>query len=70
MNNLPPEKETSPREPSTGTREKDSIRKSQEEFVGDMAAPSMDKSEYAARQGNDEAERPQTGPDDSTASRH
>lgn len=70
MNNLPPEKEDSPREPDSATREKDSILKSQEEYVGDMATPSMDKSEYAERQGHSEGERPQTGEDNSAASRH
>ena len=70
MNHPPPEKEESPREPDSTTREKDSIRKSQEEYVGDMAAPSMDKSEYAERQGHSEGERLSTGEDDSAASRH
>ncbi len=69
MSNLPPEKD-SPREPDSTTREKDSIRKTQEEYVDDMAAPSMDKSEYAERQGHSEGERPQTGEDNSAASRH
>lgn len=45
MNNLPPAHET-PKEPKSDTVEKPEIRKSQEEFIDDMARPSMDKSEY------------------------
>ena len=35
---------TPPAEPHTDTSEKESIRKSQEEFVGDEATPSRDRS--------------------------
>lgn len=37
-----------PPEPKSLTSEKPPIRVSQEEFVDDMARPSMDKSEYEA----------------------
>ena len=50
MNEIPPEHETPP-EPHSDSSEKLPIRKSQEEFVDDMAGPSMDKSEYEQRQG-------------------
>lgn len=65
MNKLPPEKDPTP-EPDSTTREKDTIRKSQEEFVDDMARPSMTQQEYDERQGKGEGKRPQTGEDDST----
>ena len=45
MNEIPPSHQTSP-EPQTTTGEKPPIRKSQEEYIDDMAGPSMDKSEY------------------------
>ena len=45
MNEIPPSHET-PEEPQTTTGEKPPIRKSQEEYIDDMAGPSMDKSEY------------------------
>ena len=48
------------REPDSTTPEKDSIRKSQEEFIGDMAEPSMDKSEYEKRQGQSKEEPSRT----------
>ena len=69
MSNLPPEN-PSPREPDSTTREKQSIRKSQDEFVDDIGTPSMDKKEYEERQGHGSGDRPQTGKDDSAASRH
>ena len=64
MNELPPKHDTPP-EPQSTTSEKFPIRKSQEEFVDDMAGPSMDKSEYEAlkdqpplRPGSDAEESP------------
>ncbi len=45
MNEIPPAHETPP-EPESESSEKFPIRKSQEEFVDDMASPSIDKSEY------------------------
>ena len=45
MNEIPPKHETPP-EPQTTTGEKPPIRKSQEEYIDDMAGPSIDKSEY------------------------
>lgn len=45
MNEIPPEHDTPP-EPESDSSEKFPIRKSQEEFVDDMATPSVDKSEY------------------------
>ncbi|MBV9128590.1 MAG: hypothetical protein JO117_10950 [Verrucomicrobia bacterium] len=42
--NEPNVKKSAP-EPDSATREKDSIRKSQEEFIGDEAEPSKDISE-------------------------
>ena len=47
MNEIPPKHETPP-QPVALTPEKETIRVSQEEFVDDMAGPSMDKSEYEA----------------------
>ncbi len=49
MNEIPPKHDTPP-EPQSTTSEKFPIRKSQEEFVDDMAGPSMDKSEYEAQE--------------------
>ena len=69
MNELPPKHDTPP-EPQSTTSEKFPIRKSQEEFVDDMAGPSMDKSEYDARKGElpplrpaSDAEEPARTPD-------
>ena len=45
MNEISPKHDTPP-EPQSTSSEKFPIRKSQEEFVDDMAGPSMDKSEY------------------------
>lgn len=56
MNEIPPAHETQP-EPESESSEKYPIRKSQEEFVDDMASPSMDKSEYEARGGQGQTER-------------
>ncbi len=56
-------------EPDSTTREKDSIRKSQEEFVGDMARPSMTQQEYDKQQGKGEEKQPQPGEDESTGSK-
>jgi hypothetical protein len=47
----------SPDEPKTDSGEKESIRKSQEEFIDDMAQPSMDKSEYEKLKGKDDAQK-------------
>ena len=47
MNEIPPKHDTPP-EPQSTTSEKFPIRKSAEEFVDDMATPSLDKSEYDA----------------------
>lgn len=47
MNEIPPKHETPP-QPVALTPEKETIRVSQEEFVDDMAGPSLDKSEYEA----------------------
>ena len=57
MNELPPKHET-PDEPVSLTPEKPEIRVSQEEFIDDMAAPSMDKSEYASQKAGKPAGRP------------
>ena len=57
MNEIPPKHETPP-QPVALTPEKETIRVSQEEFVDDMAGPSMDKSEYEANQGEHPALRP------------
>ncbi len=56
MNEIPPKHETPP-EPHSESSEKPPIRKSQEEFVDDMAGPSMDKSEYEQRKGQGQTER-------------
>ena len=62
MNEIPPKHETPP-QPVALTPEKETIRVSQEEFVDDMAGPSMDKSEYEA--GNKQpALRPATDGDE------
>jgi hypothetical protein len=45
MNDLPSKTE-SPAEPESTTGEKPSIAKTHEEFIGDEATPSSDKSEY------------------------
>lgn len=45
MNQIPPKHDTPP-EPQTTTGEKPPIRKAQEEYLDDMAGPSIDKSEY------------------------
>lgn len=63
MNELPPKHETPP-QPVALTPEKETIRVSQEEFVDDMAGPSMDKSEYDASKGRDAASRPDTDGDE------
>lgn len=39
-----------PTEPGTQSTEKESIRKSQEEFIGDEAQPSQNKSDYERAQ--------------------
>ena len=69
MSNLPPEN-PSPREPDSATREKESIRKSQDEFVDDIGRPSVDKSEYERQGSGSGGGGPQAVPDNSTASRH
>ncbi len=57
MNELPTPHDTPP-EPTSESSEKPPIRVSQEEFVDDMAGPSMDKSEYEQRGGRGEDHRP------------
>ena len=57
MNQIPPKHDTPP-QPVALTPEKETIRVSQEEFVDDMAGPSMDKSEYEAKQGRPPELRP------------
>ena len=47
----PTHPKTPPAEPHTETSPKESIRPAQEEFVGDEAQPSRDKSEYEADRG-------------------
>jgi hypothetical protein len=47
MNDLPTPHDTPP-EPQSTTSEKFPIRKSQEEFIDDLAGPSHDRSEYPA----------------------
>ena len=65
MNEIPTRHET-PAEPQTTTGEKPPIRKSQEEYIDDMAGPSIDKSEYepskrpAVRPATDADEPPRT----------
>ena len=67
MNEIPPKHETQP-QPVALTPEKETIRVSQEEFVDDMAGPSMDKSEYEATKGSTPKLRPATDGDE--APRH
>lgn len=55
MNKIPPSHDSTP-EPDSLTSEKPPIRKSQEEFVDDQASPSMDISEYKAREGGKTSE--------------
>ena len=50
MNKIPPSHDSIP-EPQSLTHEGDPFRRSQEEFVDDQAAPSIDKSEYDAEIG-------------------
>ncbi len=57
MNEIAPKHDTLP-EPESTSGEKPPIRKSQEEYVDDMAGPSMDKSEYEARKGIGQTRRP------------
>ncbi len=61
MNQIPPKHDTPP-EPQTTTGEKPPIRVSQEEYIDDMAGPSMDKSEY--EEGKQPAVRPATDADE------
>ena len=63
MNQIPPKHETPP-QPVALTPEKETIRVSQEEFVDDMAGPSMDKSEYEASKGTAHGLRPATDGDE------
>ena len=63
MNEIPPKHETPP-QPVGLTPEKETIRVSQEEFVDDMAGPSMDKSEYESNKGAQPALRPATDADE------
>ena len=63
MNEIPPKHETPP-QPVALTPEKETIRVSQEEFVDDMAGPSMDKSEYEANKGKPHALRPASDGDE------
>ena len=58
MNEIAPKHDTLP-EPGSDSSEKAPIRKSQEEYVDDMAGPSMDKSEYEARKGVGQTHRPE-----------
>ncbi len=58
MNELPPIHDTPP-EPTSDSSEKPPIRKAQEEYVDDMAGPSMDKSEYEQRKGHGQTARPE-----------
>ncbi len=62
MNEIPPKHETPP-QPVALTPEKETIRVSQEEFVDDMAGPSIDKSEYETG-GKPVAARPATDGDE------
>ncbi len=57
MNEIASKHDTPP-EPESSSSEKFPIRKSQEEFVDDMASPSMDKSEYEERGGVGQTHRP------------
>lgn len=63
MNEIPPKHETPP-QPVALTPEKETIRVSQEEFVDDMAGPSMDKSEYESTKGHTPELRPATDGDE------
>ncbi len=63
MNEIPPKHETPP-QPVALTPEKETIRVSQEEFVDDMAGPSMDKSEYEANKGEKPTLRPASDADE------
>lgn len=63
MNEIPPKHETPP-QPVALTPEKETIRVSQEEFVDDMAGPSMDKSEYEATGSKPADLRPATDADE------
>ena len=65
MNQIPPKHET-PDEPQTATGEKPPIRKSQEEYIDDMAGPSIDKSEY--QPGKTPSARPATDADEPSRS--
>lgn len=67
MNEIPPKHETPP-QPVALTPEKETIRVSQEEFVDDMAGPSMDKSEYEVNRGKHPALRPATDGDETLRS--
>lgn len=57
MNELPPDHDTLP-EPKSDSSEKSPIRKAQEEYMDDIAGPSMDKSEYEQRKGQGQTNRP------------
>ena len=63
MNEIPPKHETPP-QPVALTPEKETIRVSQEEFVDDMAGPSMDKSEYEENKGEHPSLRPASDADE------
>ena len=54
-------------EPQSDSSEKPPIRKSQEEFVDDMAGPSMDKSEYEQRKGQGQTAASVSDADDAQA---
>lgn len=53
----PTQPKTPAAEPHTETTPKESIRPAQEEFVGDEAQPSRDKSEYEADRGGQSSDR-------------
>lgn len=63
MNQIPPKHETPP-QPVALTPEKETIRVSQEEYLDDMAGPSIDKSEYEANKGKQPVLRPATDADE------
>lgn len=63
MNQIPPKHETPP-QPVALTPEKEAIRVSQEEYLDDMAGPSMDKSEYEANRGKQPDLRPASDADE------
>ena len=63
MNELPSKHDTPP-EPQSDSTEKSPIRKSQEEYVDDLAGPSMDKSEYEQRKGHGQTARPDSAADE------